>query len=40
MAEKKSTDESKNYFQIKGKNAEKVVHDLAEKTFFNRLVLP
>ncbi len=40
MAEKKSTDESKHYFQIKGKNAEKVVHDLAEKTFLTDWCFP
>ena len=26
-------EDTKHYFELKGKNAEKIVHDLAEKTF-------
>ena len=32
-------EDTKHYFELKGKNAEKIVHDLAEKTFLVKVFL-
>lgn len=40
MTNKIPADEARRYFEIKGKNAEKVVHNLAEKTFLTDWCFP